>query len=327
MKVLIIDQMHLSLMPMLESVGIIYEYAPEITKEEILAKIFDYEGVIVRSKMILDKIFFEKATKLKFIARAGSGIDGIDLEEVKKLNIQVLNAPEGNRDAVAEHTIGLILTLFNRINFANAQIHNYVWEREQNRGLELMGKVFAIIGFGNVGKSLAQKLSGFGVEILTYDQNQDNQRDNNQNNFTENQKDNQLKNYKQSSLTEIFERADIVSFHVSLNEKSHNMANDLFFNNFKKNIFVINTSRGEVLPLSTLLKYLQNGKILGVCLDVLENEKLKTLSTTQKSTFEALLALENVIFTPHVAGWTQESYIRINEVLVKKICNLFSYQS
>ena len=322
MKVLIIDKMHLSLMPMLENIGIIYEYVPEITKEEILAKIYDYEGVIIRSKMILDKLFFEKATKLKFIARAGSGIDGIDLEEVKKRNIQVFNAPEGNRDAVAEHTIGLILTLFNKINLANAQIHNYVWEREQNRGLELMGKVFAIIGLGNVGKSLAQKLSGFGVEILTYDQNQE---DNYKENSTENQQNNQPKSYKQSSLAEIFERADIVSFHVSLNEKSHNMANDLFFDNFKKNIFVINTSRGEVLPLDTLLKYLQNGKILGACLDVLENEKLKTISTTQKSTFEALLALENVIFTPHVAGWTQESYIRINEVLIKKIS--FKYKN
>ncbi len=297
-KVLIIDQMHLSLMPMLENIGITYDYAPEITKEEVLAKISDYDGVIIRSKMILDKVFFEKAINLKFIARAGSGVDGIDLEEVKKRNIQLLNAPEGNRDAVAEHTIGLILALFNKINLANAQIHNYVWEREQNRGLELMGKVFAIIGFGNVGKSLAQKLGGFGVEILTYDL-----------------KDEEDK----SNLEEIFERADIVSFHVSLNEKSRNMANDAFFDSFKKNIFVINTSRGEVLPLATLLKYLQNGKILGACLDVLENEKLKTLSNAQKSTFEALLALENVIFTPHVAGWTQESYIRINEVLVKKI--------
>ncbi len=297
-KVLVIDQMHLSLLPMLENIGISYDYAPEITKEEVLAKIADYEGVIIRSKMILDKVFFEKATQLKFIARAGSGIDGIDLEEVKKRNIQLLNAPEGNRDAVAEHTIGLILVLFNKINSANAQIHNYVWEREQNRGLELMGKVFAIIGFGNVGKSLAQKLSGFGVEVLTYDHEYQ---------------------AEQSNLEEIFERADIVSFHVSLNEKSRNMANDTFFESFKKNIFVINTSRGEVLPLATLLKYLQNGKILGACLDVLENEKLKTLSPTQKSTFEALLALENVIFTPHIAGWTQESYIRINEVLVKKI--------
>ncbi len=285
-------------MPMLENIGITYDYAPEITKEEVLAKISDYDGVIIRSKMILDKVFFEKAINLKFIARAGSGVDGIDLEEVKKRNIQLLNAPEGNRDAVAEHTIGLILALFNKINLANAQIHNYVWEREQNRGLELMGKVFAIIGFGNVGKSLAQKLGGFGVEILTYDL-----------------KDEEDK----SNLEEIFERADIVSFHVSLNEKSRNMANDAFFDSFKKNIFVINTSRGEVLPLATLLKYLQNGKILGACLDVLENEKLKTLSNTQKSTFEELLALENVIFTPHVAGWTQESYIRINEVLVKKI--------
>ncbi len=302
-KVLIIDQMHLSLMPMLENIGINYDYAPEITKEEVLAKIADYEGVIIRSKMILDKVFFEKAANLKFIARAGSGVDGIDLEEVKKRNIHLLNAPEGNRDAVAEHTIGLILALFNKINSANAQVHNYVWEREQNRGLELMGKVFAIVGFGNVGKSLAQKLSGFGVEILTYDHEYQAEQ----------------RNAGQSNLEEIFERADIVSFHVSLNEKSRNMGNDVFFDSFKKNIFVLNTSRGEVLPLTTLLKYLQNGKILGACLDVLENEKLKTLSNAQKSTFDALLALENVIFTPHVAGWTQESYIRINEVLVKKI--------
>lgn len=312
--------MHLSLMPMLENIGISYDYAPEITKEEVLAKISDYEGVIIRSKMILDKVFFEKATHLKFIARAGSGVDGIDLEEVKKRDIQLLNAPEGNRDAVAEHTIGLILALFNKINSANTQIHNYVWEREQNRGLELMGKVFAIIGFGNVGKSLAQKLSGFGVEILTYDLQKDDYLSENQKDNERNQKENNAQNnYKESCLEEIFERADIVSFHVSLNEKSRNMANDTFFESFKKNIFVLNTSRGEVLPLNTLLKYLQNGKILGACLDVLENEKLKTLSNAQKSTFDALLALENVIFTPHVAGWTQESYIRINEVLVKKI--------
>lgn len=308
-KILIIDEAHSSLIPMLEKKGFLPDYQPTITKEKVVEIIENYEGVIVRSKMKIDKTFLEKASKLKFIARAGAGLDQIDLVETKIRNIHLLNAPEGNRDAVGEHTIGMLLCLFNKLHLADRQVRKGIWDREANRGLELYSKTVGIIGYGNMGKAFAQRLSGFGCQILAHDTDSKQVNDS----FVQ-----------RASLKDIFSSADILSLHIPLNAQNKAIFTENFFQNFKKDIFIVNTARGELLEMQLLKKLLLSGKIRGVCLDVLENEKLATLSPSQKEAFDFLTKADNVLFTPHVAGWTEESYIRINKVLVDKITKLYA---
>ncbi len=308
-KILIIDEVHSSLLPMLEKKGFVPDYQPTITKEKVIEIIENYEGMIVRSKMKIDKALLEKASKLKFIARAGAGLDQIDLVETKIRNIHLLNAPEGNRDAVGEHTVGMLLCLFNKLHLADGQVRKGVWDREANRGIELYGKTVGIIGYGNMGKAFAQRLLGFGCQVLAYD--------------IDNEKVNDFF-VKQASLKDIFEGADIVSLHIPLTAENKAIFTENFFQNFRKDIFIVNTARGELLEMHLLKKLLLSGKIRGACLDVLENEKLTTLSPSQKDAFDFLAKAENVLFTPHVAGWTAESYIRINEILVDKITKLYA---
>ncbi len=300
--------MHPSLLPMLEAQGFVANYQPQISKEEVFKIVGDYQGIIIRGKLKIDTFLLEKATSLQFIARAGAGLDQIDLAETSKRNIQLLNAPEGNRDAVGEHTVGMLLCLFNKLHLADRQVRSSKWDRESNRGLELYGKTVGIIGYGNMGKAFAQRLLGFACNVLAYD--------------LDNEK---IDNYfaKQSSLNQIFEEADILSLHIPLTPENKNIFDETFFTNFKKNIFLVNTARGELIEMQLLKKMILTGKLRGACLDVLENEKLGTLSPTQKEAFDFLASAENVLFTPHVAGWTVESYLRINEVLVEKISNLY----
>lgn len=303
-QVLIADELHPSIFEMLEQIGVKYNYSPQITRAEIIDKLSVYEGLIIRSKTKIDSELLQNAHKLKFIARAGAGLDLIDIQETSQRNIALFSANEGNRDAVAEHTIGLVLSLFNKINTANAEVKAGIWQREPNRGVELMGKTWGIIGFGNNGCATAQRLSGFGVTVLAYDK------------FYKNFSS---QTAKEATLEEIFERADIVSLHIPLTDETYKMVNHNFINQFKKNIYLINIARGEILVLADLLKNLQTGKVLGACMDVLENEKITKLNNQEKTIFEALAALPNTILTPHVAGWTHESYVKINQVLVDKI--------
>jgi D-3-phosphoglycerate dehydrogenase / 2-oxoglutarate reductase len=307
-KILIIDEMHPSLLPMLREKGFLPDYQPKISREEVIAIIGEYEGIIVRSKLKIDKPLLEKAVNIQFIARAGAGLDQIDIEETKKRNISLLNAPEGNRDAVAEHCIGMLLCLFNKINLADRQVREQIWNREGNRGIELMGKTVGIMGYGNMGKAFAQRLVGFGCKVLAYDINNEKVADT----FV-----------KKSSLEEIQAKADIFSLHIPLTKENKKIFTSTFFDNFQKNIFLINTARGELLDLQLIKEKIILGKLRGACLDVLENEKLATMTTEQKDAFDYLISAENILFTPHVAGWTVESYIRINEVLVEKICSLY----
>ncbi len=307
-KILIIDEMHISLLPMLEEKGFLPDYQPTITKEKVLAIIENYEGIVIRSKLKIDRLFLEKASKLKFIARAGAGLDQIDLAETEARNIHLLNAPEGNRDAVGEHTLGMLLCLFNKFHLADRQVRKGIWDREANRGIELYGKTVGIIGYGNMGKAFAQRLLGFGCQVLAYDIDME-----------------KVSDYfvTKASLEDIFDSADVLSLHIPLSNENKAIFTESFFERFKKNIFIANTARGELLEMQLLKKLLLSGKIRGACLDVLENEKLTTLTPAQKEAFDFFAASENVLFTPHIAGWTVESYIRINSVLIDKITRLY----
>ncbi len=303
-KILISESIHECLIPMLEDAGFDLHYEPKITRQEILAKLPDYIGVVVRSKTPIDREFINAGTKLKFIARSGAGMDLVDVEFAGSKNIVLLNAPEGNRDAVAEHTLGMLLSLINKIHEANMQVRNKIWDREGNRGVELMHRTFGIIGYGHMGEAVSKRLAGFGCKVIAYDK----------------YKSGFGNEYVQEvTLESLFEQADIVSFHVPLTPETKFYVNDDFLDRFKKDIILINTARGEILPLRSLVKYLKSGKIIGACLDVLENEKMNKLSGEQNAFMDELFKMKNVILTPHVAGWTVESYVKISETLGNKI--------
>jgi len=296
--------MHECIIPMLEACGYEVHYLPKIDRAGILNALKDYTGIIMRSKTPADKELILAGQNLKFIARSGAGMDLVDVEFAESKNIALLNAPEGNRDAVAEHTLGLVLNLINKIRNADNQVRNKIWDREGNRGIELMHRTFGIIGFGHMGEAVSKRLSGFGCKIIAYDK----YKKGFGNNYVE-----------EVSLQAFFNRADIVSFHVPLTPETRFYVNDSFIERFKNNIILLNTARGEIMPLNSLVKYLKLGKILAAGLDVLENEKMAKLTDEQNKLMAELFALDNVLFTPHVAGWTVESYIKISETLGKKI--------
>ena len=303
-KVLIIDEMHLSIIPLLEAEGFVVNYRPEIKREEILTIVSDYIGLIIRSKTPMDRALLEKAVNLKFIGRAGAGLDQIDLEFLEEKGIQLHNAPEGNRDAVGEHAIGGLLSLFNHINRADGQVRNGVWDREGNRGEELAGKTVGVFGFGNMGQAFAKKLRGFDVKILAYDKYK---------------KGIEFDFVEEVAFEQILDEADVLSIHVPLTAETRNYFGLDLLQKFSKPIYLINTARGEVISFETLNKALDLGILKGAVLDVLENEKFKTFTTLQKEEFEKLTVKTNVLFSPHVAGWTFQSYEKINQVLVDKI--------
>jgi len=298
--------MHPSIFPDLESEGIDFNYLPDISRDELKSIIQDYNGIIVRSKTNIDKEMLDLGINLKFIARAGAGTDKIDDAYCMEKGIEIFNAPEGNRDALGEHTIGILLALFNKIHTGDSEIRDGIWDREGNRGIEISGKVVGIIGYGFMGSAFAQRLSGFDCEVIAYDKYKDNYAD---------------ENARAVDLDEIFKEADILSLHVPLSAETNGLYVPDFFMNFKKNIFLVNTSRGPVLPLSGLIQLLDTGKIMGAALDVLENEKLKSYNNTEKIVFNNLISRKNVVLTPHVGGWSFESYKRINDVLIQKIAS------
>ncbi|MCG8308167.1 MAG: phosphoglycerate dehydrogenase [Cytophagales bacterium] len=303
-KILITETIHECVLPILEESGFEVHYEPHIGRKEILERLPNYIGVIVRSKTPQDREFIDAGTDLKFIARSGAGMDQVDVEYARNKNLTLLNAPEGNRDAVAEHTVGLLLNLINKMRNSDAQVRQKIWDREGNRGVELMHRTFGIIGFGNMGEAVSKRLSGFGCKIIAYDK----YKSGFANDYVE-----------EVSLEELKLRADIVSFHVPLTPETRFYVNDDFIKSFKKNIILLNTARGEILPLKSLVKHLTSGKILAAGLDVLENEKMAKLSIEQEELMAELFKMDNVLFTPHVGGWTTESYIKISETLGRKI--------
>lgn len=299
--------MHLSIESMLKEIGYTTVYAPKITREEILSCIPNFEGLIIRSKTTIDKELLDKANSLKFIGRAGAGLDQIDVLEVEKKGIHLVNAPEGNRDALGEHAMGLLLSLTNNIVKANQEVTNFIWDREGNRGSEISNLTIGLFGYGNMAQSFAKRLKSFGCKILAYDKYRSNYSDE----YTQ-----------QASLEQIQQEADVLSLHTPLTNETKAFINLDFLNHFKKNIWLINTSRGEIVPVKDTLTLLNNGKIKGASLDVLEKEKFNTLSKGEKETYNELFQLTNVIITPHIAGWSFESYQKINHVLTEKIKNL-----
>lgn len=303
-KVLIIDEMHQSIIPLLEKEGFEVDYQPEINREEILRIISSYSGLIIRSKTPMDKDLLERASNLKFIGRAGAGLDQIDLLYLEERNIKLFNAPEGNRDAVGEHAIGGLLALFNHINKADQEVRKGIWDREGNRGEELAGKTIGVFGFGNMGQAFAQKLQGFDVRLLAYDKYK---------------KGFGSAFVEECSFEKIQQEADILSIHVPLTVETRNYFTLDLLKSFSKPIYLINTARGEVISFETLNLALNQGILRGAVLDVLENEKFKNFSASQKEEFEKLAAKSNVLFSPHIAGWTFQSYEKINQVLVEKI--------
>lgn len=304
MKILIADTMHNSLFTMLDQEGWKYDYRPEFKRQDIFNTIQGYDGLIIRSKTFMDSEMLSGAKSLKFIARAGAGLDLIDLDAASAQGIAVFHAGEGNRDAVAEHAVGMLLCLFNNILKADREIRNGIWDREGNRGVELMGKTVGIVGYGNNGSATARRLSGFGCNVLAYDKYKDHYED---------------QYAKEASLEQIMAEADILSLHIPLTAETRSLIDNDFVRKFAKPFYLVNLSRGEIVNLEAITEGLNSEKILGTCLDVLENEKIKNLTASQQKTFDALAASDRVIFTPHVGGWTHESYRRINEVLIKQI--------
>jgi D-3-phosphoglycerate dehydrogenase len=289
---------------MLKELSILVDYKPEITRDEIKNIIKDYDGLIIRSKTTVDSDLLGNQCKLKFVARPGAGLDLLDVNELEKRNIKVFNSPEGNRDSLGEHALGMLLSLANNIVKGDKEIRQKVWDRESNRGFELKGKTIGIIGYGQMGSAFAEKLSGFSCKVIAYDKN----------------KTEFGNSYvTEVTLQELYDRSDVVSFHIPLNIDNLNLVNEVYLNNFKKNITLVNTARGKILVLNDLLKLLDSGKVRGAALDVLENEKPNQLSPIEEKTFVNLINRNNVVLTPHVGGWSHESYIKMNEVLVEKI--------
>lgn len=303
-KCLIVDEMHESIQDLLSQIGMESVYAPNATREEILHQIEDFEGLLIRSKTTVDKELIDRARHLEFIGRAGAGLDKIDVDYVESKGIEILNAPEGNRDALAEHAVAMLLNLLNNINRADAEVRNWIWDREGNRGVELSDKTVGIIGYGYMGQAFVQRLRAFDCRVLVFDKYR---------------KGFGTKNVEEVSLEKMFAKADILSLHVPLTEETRGWVNADFFNQFKKDVFLLNTARGEVVPTKDLLQLLDSGKILGAALDVLEKEKFDQLTADQKTMFENLFTRKNVVLSPHVGGWTFASFKRINEVLVGKI--------
>ena len=308
LKILIVDEIHPSLFEMLDGAGFSYDYQPSLKRNGILELITGYEGLIIRSKTPIDEEFLQKATSLRFIARAGAGLDLIDIEAVQKRNIQLFAANEGNKDAVGEQVIGMLLSLMANIAKANREVKNRIWNREDNRGYELMGKTVGIVGYGFNGRATAKKLSGFDCKVLAYDKLQNGYGD---------------EYASEATMSQILEEADVLSLHIPLTEGTKLMIDDAFISRFKKPFFLINISRGEIVNLQSVVNGLENGKIRGACLDVLENEKLNSLTPEQEKVFDYLAKSDRVILTPHIAGWTYESYVKINEVLVRQIREAF----
>jgi D-3-phosphoglycerate dehydrogenase len=306
MKILHLDINHPLLIQQLNDLGFINDEDCTSSKEEVEAKISTYQGIIIRSRFTIDKHFLDAATSLKFIGRVGAGLENIDCDYALKKGIELIAAPEGNRNAVGEHTLGMILSLFNKLNKADREVREGKWMREANRGLELDGKTVGLIGYGNMGKAFAKKLHGFDVSVICYD-------------IKPNVGD---ENCEQVSLEELQSKADVVSLHTPQTPLTLGMVNTKFINQFKNPFWFLNTARGKSVVTKDLVEALKSGKILGAGLDVLEYEKAsfeQLFSSELPEAFKYLIQAENILLTPHIAGWTVESKEKLAQTIVDKI--------
>jgi D-3-phosphoglycerate dehydrogenase / 2-oxoglutarate reductase len=303
-KVIFIDTVHPILQERLENVGFICVDATELNYQSCTEIASDAVGIVIRSRFRMDENFLKNTTKLEFIARSGAGMENIDVAYCVKRGIELFNAPEGNRNAVAEHALGMLLNLFRNIKKGDTEVRKGVWDREGNRGIELDGKTVGIIGFGNNGSAFARKLSGFDVHVLAYDKYKAVP---------------SLGQVEEATLSRIFEEADVLSFHVPQTEETLFWGDTEFFNRFKKPIYLLNMSRGKIVKTQDLLDAIDQGKVLGACLDVLEFESTSFSEIDNNITLNRLLNHPKVLLSPHIAGWTHESYFLLSDVLADKI--------
>jgi len=306
-KILFIDSTHPYLIEELERCGFICVSQTNLSYDEYCDIIHEYVGIVIRSRIRMDSNILSKAENLKFIGRVGAGLDNIDVEYATQKEISCLNAPEGNRDALAEHTVGMLLALFNHLCRSNKEVREGIWRREQNRGIEIMGKTIGIIGYGNMGGAFAKRVKGFDVNVIAYDKYKTDYSD---------------VFCTETTLDSLMEQTDILSIHVPLTHETTYMVDNDFINRFKKDIYIINTSRGMVLKTEDLLTNIDSGKVRGAALDVIEYEDLSyedLKSGRLPDTFNQLVKRPGVIFSPHIAGWTVESKLKLAKVLVDKI--------
>jgi D-3-phosphoglycerate dehydrogenase len=303
-RILFLETVNPVLAEKLNELGFECDFNYKISREDLLKVISSYNGIVLRSRITFDEQLIQAGTNLEFIARSGSGLEIIDLESCKKHNVEVFSSPEGNSDAVGEHVIGMLLALANNIHLANASVRRKEWLREEHRGFEIKGKTIGLIGFGHMGQSVAKKLTGFEASVFEYDK------------YTERSFGSLA---KRVSLQEIFDTADIVSLHLPLSEETKEYANADFFHSFKKNIVFINTSRGGHVNALDLMNAIDSGKVTHAALDVLPFEKSSLEGLNDNPLFEKLLTYPNILFSPHVAGWTNESYYKLSYVLFEKI--------
>ena len=303
-RILFLETVHPVLAEKLTDLGFECEFNFSISYDELLNCISEYNGIVLRSRISFDEQLIHAGSNLEFIARSGSGLEIIDLESCEKYNVKVFSSPEGNSDAVGEHVLGMLLALANNIHLANASVRRKEWLREVHRGFEIKGKTIALIGFGHMGQSVAKKLSGFEASVIEFDK------------YTERSFGSLA---KRVTLHEIFETADIVSLHLPLSEETKEYANESFFHSFKKKIIFINTSRGGHVNALDLMKALDEGIVTHAALDVLPFEKSSLEGLNDNPLFEKLLTYANVLLSPHVAGWTNESYYKLSFVLFEKI--------
>ncbi|MDF2833741.1 2-hydroxyacid dehydrogenase [Chryseobacterium indoltheticum] len=315
MKILLLDKNHPLITEQLLAKNFILEEDFTSSYDEVCDKIQNYDGIIIRSRIPLDQNFLEKATHLKFIARVGAGMENIDIPVAEKLGIQLINSPEGNRDSVAEHVVGMLLILMNRLFIASNEVKKGIWLREENRGDELLGKTVGLVGYGNMGKATAKRLSGFGCKVIFHDILPDLSDE-----FA-----------AQVSLEELKQKAEVLSLHIPMTNETHYLIDSTFINEMKNEFYFVNTARGKNVETKYLVEALKSGKVKGACLDVLEYEKASfekldtstSLSTRENEDLQYLLDSEKVIVTPHIAGWTNQSKEKLAQVIVDKIIASF----
>ena len=304
MKILQLDTNHPLITEQLSAKGFMLDEDTTSTYDEVLEKIADYEGIIIRSRIPVDQYFLEHAKNLKFIARVGAGMENIDVRFAEERGIKLISSPEGNRDSVAEHVVGMLLILMHRLFISSAEVKNGIWKREENRGDELLGKTFGIIGYGNMGKAVARRLSGFGVKVIFHD-------------ILPNLSDEFA---TQVSLETLKNEADILSLHIPITDETYHLIDAQFISGMKKDFYFINTARGKNVKTSDLVEAVRSGKVKGACLDVLEYEKASFENLEIENTDSTfLLQSEKVIVTPHIAGWTVQSKEKLAQVIVDKI--------
>ncbi|MFT7612873.1 MAG: D-3-phosphoglycerate dehydrogenase [Parvicellaceae bacterium] len=310
MKVAFLDQVHPILTESFEKIGWEVDMLDNLSRTEILEKINRYQGIILRSRIKMNAEFLSHASNLKFIGRPGAGLENIDLGYCSTNEIEVFRSPEGNRDAVAEHAIGMLLSLFNNLKRADSEVRDGLWIREGNRGHELKGKTVGIIGYGYMGKAIAERLAGFGVRIIAYDK--------------------YISGFASASVEEVSldvlqKEADVVSLHIPHSDETSGMVNSSFINAFAKSIYLINTARGSSVKISDLMEAIQTGKVLGACLDVLEIESstFEEIAINFPPEFQGLISSGQVVLSPHIAGWTHEAKLKMGEFLAEKIIAKF----